>query len=74
MRKSRMKRAKLNMAEKTQVKRAYTTKCKNAANQEMMFRAQGVKKVDYLLEKVWFKGLLRVGESYEQMLLVVAEA
>ena len=64
--------AKLSMTEETQVARAYTKRCRSAASQEMMIRAQGVKKVDFLLEKVWFKGLLRIGESYEQMRLVVA--
>lgn len=64
--------AKLNVAQETEVTRAFTKRCKFAANQDMMVRVQGVKKVDYLLETVWFKGLARIGESYEQMLLVVA--
>lgn len=64
--------AKLSMGEETQVARAYTRRCRTAATQEMMLRAQGVKKVDFLLDKVHFKGLLRIGDSYEQMRLVVA--
>ena len=63
--------AKLSTGEETQVARAYTRRCRTAASQEMMVRAQGVKKVDFLLDKVWFKGLLRIGESYDQMRLVV---
>ena len=63
---------KLNMAEGTEVARAYTTRYRNATSREMMVDAKGMGKVDFLLEKVWFKGLVSIGESYEQMLLVVA--
>ena len=62
----------LSEAQVTQVARAYTRRCRKAARQGVVVEAQGVKKVDFLLEKVWFKGLLRTGESYEQMRLVVA--
>lgn len=63
---------KLNIAEGTEVARAYTTRCRNAASRGMMVDAEGVKRVDFLLKEIWFKELVRIGESYDQMLLVVA--
>lgn len=68
--------AKFSTAEQTEVARAYTRRYKNAAShdQEMLIESEGVKMVDFLLGKVWFAGLRTIGESYEQMQLVVEEA
>lgn len=64
--------ARLSMAEETAVSRAYTRRCKSYPHMEMVERSQGVKKVDFLLDKVWFKGLVRSAESYEVMKLILA--
>lgn len=38
---------------------------------EMMERSQGVKRVDFLLDRVWFKGLIRAsGEGWDTMKLI----
>ncbi|KAF8902058.1 hypothetical protein CPB84DRAFT_1846478 [Gymnopilus junonius] len=51
------------------VSRAYTKRCRAVPTAELMLRNQGVKKIDFLLGKVWFKGLQRVGDVVK---LVVA--
>jgi len=44
------------------VSRAYTKRCRAIPTAELMLRNQGVKKIDFLLGKIWFKGLQRVGD------------
>ncbi|KAF8149414.1 hypothetical protein B0H34DRAFT_733675 [Crassisporium funariophilum] len=53
------------------VSRAYTKRCKAMPSTEVMVRNQGVKRVDFLLEKVMFRGLVRVGEGLENWKLIV---
>jgi len=52
------------------VSRAYTKRCK-ALGSTIMIRNEGVRRVDFLLDKVWFKGLARVGEGLEILRLIV---
>lgn len=53
------------------VSRAYTRRCK-AMGSTTMIRNEGVKRVDFLLNQVWFRGLARVGEGLENLKLIVS--
>ena len=53
------------------VSRAYTKRCK-AIGSSTMLQNEGVKRVDFLLDKVWFRGLARVGEGLENLKLIVS--
>jgi len=53
------------------VSRAYTKRVK-ALGSTTMIRNEGVRRVDYLLGKVWFRGLARVGEGLETLKIIVA--
>ncbi|THV02865.1 hypothetical protein K435DRAFT_775321 [Dendrothele bispora CBS 962.96] len=50
--------AKLTLQEETAVARVYTKRCKAMGSLEAVERAQGVKRIDFLLGKVWFRGLV----------------
>ncbi|KAK7454453.1 hypothetical protein VKT23_011209 [Stygiomarasmius scandens] len=50
--------ARLNLQEETRVARVYTKRCKATGSLEAVERAQGVKRVDFLLGKVYFRGLV----------------
>ena len=53
------------------VSRAYTKRCK-AMGSTTMIRNEGVRRIDFLLDKVWFRGLARVGEGLENLKLILA--
>jgi hypothetical protein len=36
-----------------------------------LIQNEGVRRVDYLLDKVWFRGLVRTGEGLENMKIIV---
>ncbi|KAF5367086.1 hypothetical protein D9758_003973 [Tetrapyrgos nigripes] len=52
--------AKLTLAEETAVAKVFTKRCKAVGSLEAVERerAEGVKRIDFLLGKVWFKGLV----------------
>jgi hypothetical protein len=64
--------ARLDLKKQTKVKQAYTTRCKSALTGESFLKNQGAKKVDYLLDKVWFNGLIRTDDGPEVLELVVS--
>lgn len=65
--------ARLSLSEETAIARAYTKRCRSIPSLSQLEASQGVRRVDYLLDKVRFRGLLRVmGEQgFETMKLVV---
>jgi hypothetical protein len=63
--------AALSLEQERAVSRAYTKRCKAMASTTMI-RNEGVKRVDFLLGKVWFRGLARVGEGLENLKLIVS--
>ena|ERR1700722_1246783 len=74
MRISHIDWAKLSVSRETAVSRAYTRRCKNIPSLSQFELSQGVRRVDYLLEKVMFKGLVRVhgtADGFETMKLIV---
>jgi hypothetical protein len=74
---SHLEWAKLSKAEEQAVARAYTRRCKAAAKSDPAdaeaHAGQGVKKVDFLLDKFMFRGLkpARGSEGYESMVMVL---
>ncbi|KAL0960272.1 hypothetical protein HGRIS_011900 [Hohenbuehelia grisea] len=62
--------AKLTMSEERAISRAYVRRCRKSGPNEMYERAQGVKRVDFLLDRVWFKGLVRAGDSWENVKII----
>jgi hypothetical protein len=63
--------ARLTLSEETAVSRAYARRCRAAGSVEMLERSQGVRRVDFLLERVWFKGLIRSGDGWEGMKMIL---
>lgn len=63
--------AALSLEQERAVSKAYTKRCKAMASTTMI-RNEGVKRVDFLLGKVWFRGLARVGEGLENLKLIVS--
>ncbi|KAJ7582557.1 hypothetical protein C8J56DRAFT_792558 [Mycena floridula] len=55
--------AKLTRSEEQAVARAYGQRCAAFGVNAQQERNQGVKKVDYLVGKVWFRGLVPTGEQ-----------
>ncbi|KAF8347348.1 hypothetical protein F5887DRAFT_882284, partial [Amanita rubescens] len=52
---------------------AYLKRCKSeGSTEEERLKNGGAKKVDYLSDKVWFKGLIRTGEGPEVLKLMVS--
>ncbi|KDR81533.1 hypothetical protein GALMADRAFT_60384 [Galerina marginata CBS 339.88] len=72
MRISQVHWASLTPQQQHMVSRAYTKRCQRMPSAEMIMLNQGVKQVDYLLGKIWFKGLLRAGDGFEVLKMVVA--
>ena len=65
----------LSTREETQVARAFQRRCKSVGPQgQMQLRSMGVKRVDYLLDKLMFRGLVRTEEGLEQLKLITAAA
>lgn len=63
--------AKLGPEHEYHVAKAYTKRCKALGPAALAYQNQGVKNVDYLLGKTRFRGLVNVGESIEEMKLLV---
>jgi hypothetical protein len=63
--------AALSLEQERAVSKAYTKRCKAMASTTMI-RNEGVKRVDFLRGKVWFRGLARVGEGLENLKLIVS--
>lgn len=65
--------ARLSNTEEAAISRAYTRRCRAIPSMEELLAAQGVRRVDYLLRKCMFAGLVRAqgDESYDNMKLVV---
>jgi len=63
--------AQLNTNDEIAVARAYTKRCRSSPHTEDLQRTQGVKRVDFLLERVWFKGLLRDRDRWDRMKMVI---
>jgi len=63
--------AELSPEQERAVSRAYTKRCK-ALGSTTMIRNEGVRRVDYLLGKIWFRGLARVGEGLENLKIILA--
>ncbi|KAF5339837.1 hypothetical protein D9611_009126 [Ephemerocybe angulata] len=65
----------LSSKEELEVSRAYVRRCRSSGPQaEMALRSAGVKKVDFLLKDVMFKGLVRSGEGLEHLKMVTGPA
>jgi len=63
--------ARLDHRKRTKVSQAFTARCQSAPTMQEVLRSEGVKKVDYLHERIWFKGLLRTSDP-EVLKLVVS--
>jgi len=61
--------AKLNIQDQIGISKAYTARCTALGSAEAFERSNGVKKIDYTLGNVWFKGLTRVGDGTEMLKL-----
>ncbi|KAH7887221.1 hypothetical protein F5I97DRAFT_1120778 [Phlebopus sp. FC_14] len=55
--------ARLSLTEETNVARAYTRRCKSVPSTAHLEASQGVKRIDYLLEKHIFRGLIRAHDE-----------
>ncbi|KAF8622258.1 hypothetical protein AX15_007157 [Amanita polypyramis BW_CC] len=64
--------ARLDARKKYKVTQAYTARCERAPTMEHLLKNEGVKKVDYLTDKIWFRGLVRTGQRNDVLKLVVA--
>ncbi|KIL59110.1 hypothetical protein M378DRAFT_85514 [Amanita muscaria Koide BX008] len=64
--------AKIDERKRYKITQAYTARCMTAPSMEHLMRSDGVKKVDYLLDKVWFRGLVRTNDGPEVLKLIVS--
>ncbi|KXN82295.1 hypothetical protein AN958_02727 [Leucoagaricus sp. SymC.cos] len=55
--------------DESRIARAYTARCKALGTAEVIERSYGVKRIDYCLGKVWFRGLTRSGEGMDVLKL-----
>ncbi|KIJ59986.1 hypothetical protein HYDPIDRAFT_117900 [Hydnomerulius pinastri MD-312] len=55
--------ARLSLSEETAIARAYTRRCRSVPSAAQVEASQGVKRVDYLLEKHIFRGLIRTHDE-----------
>ncbi|KAH6905872.1 hypothetical protein BKA70DRAFT_460556 [Coprinopsis sp. MPI-PUGE-AT-0042] len=64
----------LDTADERKITKAFYTRC-NAGGQSQRdwLVSQGVKRVDYLLEKRLFKGLVRTGTTFDELKLITAK-
>ncbi|KAF9449793.1 hypothetical protein P691DRAFT_811862 [Macrolepiota fuliginosa MF-IS2] len=60
---SHMDWAGLAPEQETAIGRAYTLRCKALGSAEAVERSHGVKRIDFCLGKVWFRGLTRTAEG-----------
>lgn len=63
--------ARLDHRKRNKVSQAFTVRCQSAPTLQEFLKSDGVKKVDYLQDKIWFKGLLRTSDP-EVLKLVVS--
>lgn len=64
----------LDSGEEGKVTKAFFKRCAAAGpGQRDWFISQGVKRVDYLLEKIAFRGLVRTGRTFNEMKLVTSK-
>jgi hypothetical protein len=61
------------MSEEIAIARAYTRRCRSIPSVAQLEASQGVKRVDFLLDKFIFRGLIRAhgGDRYDEWRLVV---
>ncbi|KAF8879384.1 hypothetical protein BD779DRAFT_1154796 [Infundibulicybe gibba] len=64
--------AKLSISEETAVARAYTRRCRSSPSLEALQRNQGVKRIDFFLDRFTFRGLVRTGDGWDELRLIVA--
>ncbi|TFK20068.1 hypothetical protein FA15DRAFT_673855 [Coprinopsis marcescibilis] len=61
----------LSSSEEREVTHAYRKRCKSmGVGVQGFWESQGVKRVDYLREKSWFRGLIRTGQSLNELRLI----
>jgi hypothetical protein len=63
--------AQLNPQQVYSVSQAYTRRCRAMGPGEIEERNQGVKRIDFLLGKTKFRGLVKVGDSIEHLKMIV---
>jgi len=63
----------LTMSEEIAIARAYTRRCRSIPSVAQLEASQGVKRVDFLLDKFIFRGLIRAhgGDGYDEWRLVI---
>lgn len=67
--------ASLNSAEEVAVTRAFKRRCRSLGPQsERQLISEGVKRCDFLMKDVMFRGLVRTGDSLEKLRLVTGPA
>jgi hypothetical protein len=66
---SHMEWAELTAQDEAAIAKAYTVRCKALGSAEAIEKSQGVRRIDYCLGKVWFRGLTRVGDGMEVLKL-----
>ena len=57
--------ARVPAEEETPIARAYTKRCKSIPSNTQFESRQGVKRIDFLLDKVVFRGLLRISTKVD---------
>ncbi|KAF8997826.1 hypothetical protein BDQ17DRAFT_1248084, partial [Cyathus striatus] len=60
----------LSSNQQKEVNKAYLKRCRNAGTAEEMFKRQGVKRIDFLCDKIWFRGLVFEGPDKMKMFVV----
>ena len=55
--------ARLSLSEETAIARAYTRRCRSVPSSAQVEASQGVKRIDYLLDKHAFRGLIRTHDE-----------
>ncbi|KAF5357130.1 hypothetical protein D9756_006790 [Leucocoprinus leucothites] len=53
----------LSLEDQVAIAQSYTRRCKDLGPGEQIERSQGVKRIDYCLGKVWFRGLTKAGDK-----------
>jgi hypothetical protein len=61
--------AALSPQDESNIAKAYTARCKASGTAEAIERGHGVKRIDYCLRKVWFRGLTRSREGTDVLKL-----
>jgi hypothetical protein len=70
MRISHLDWANLSLAQEEAVTKAYMKRCQSyGPEREQVEKAQGVKRVDFLLGRIWVKGIVPIGEGNFRLLL-----